>query len=100
MKLTTAISVKLGHSEQRLTEMAKVLGDRDAEKGEHFVDALVRLLTACGVYDLKMSEFGITREEFPEIIRLTKEHAKSEFAAEKKMLTDEECLQILENSYQ
>lgn len=91
--------VRLGHSEQRLVEMARALGFENPTEGLDFVKALVKLLKDCEVYDVKMSDFKITQDEFPEIVRLAKQHAKSEFAAEKKILTDEECILILKNSY-
>lgn len=91
--------VKLGHSEQRLIDMAVALGNKNAKTSKDFVDTLVELLKACNVYEMKMSDFGITRSEFPEIVRLSKLHAKSEFAAEKKPFTDEECISILESSF-
>ena len=90
---------ELGHSEDRLVDMARALGNQNANTGIDFVNTLNDLLKACEVDNLKMSDFGITREEFPEIVRLSKKHAKSEFAAEKKLLTDEECLNILNGSY-
>jgi alcohol dehydrogenase len=91
---------ELGHSERRLVEMAGALGNEKAETGMDFADTLVELLKACGIYGLKMSDYGIAREEFTEVVRLSKAHAKSEFSAEKKLLTDEECMRLLENSYQ
>ena len=90
---------ELGHSNERMVEMAKALGMVDAKEPMDFIKALVDLLKACGVYGIKMSDFGITKEEFPTVVSLAKQNASSEFYAEKKVLTDEECIRILERSY-
>lgn len=50
---------------ERFIRMAQALGLVDADKPEDFITALVALQEACGVADLKMSDYGITPEEFP-----------------------------------
>ena len=49
----------------RFIDMAKAMGKEDAKEPMDFVTALVDLQKACGVDDLKMSDYGITPEEFP-----------------------------------
>lgn len=90
---------ELGHSNDRMLEMAKALGMVKATEPMDFVRALVDILRACKVHGQKMSDFGIKKEEFPIVVSLAKQNASSEFYAEKKVLSDEECIQILEKSY-
>ena len=49
--------------DNRLSEMAKALGREDGD----FAAALTELLKSCGMDELKMSDWGITEEEIPEI---------------------------------
>jgi len=90
---------ELGHSNDRMVVMAKALGMINVKEPQDFVRGLVRILKACGVYGMKMSDFGIKTEDFPVVVKLAKQNASSEFYAEKKVLTDEECIRILEKSY-
>lgn len=53
--------------DDRFVEMARFLGKTDAEKPEDFLTALKDLQAACGVDDLKMSDYGITDSEFREL---------------------------------
>ena len=50
-------------SDERLSQMAKALGREDGD----FVAALSDLLAKCGMDELRMSDWGITEEELPEI---------------------------------
>ena len=45
--------------------MAKAMGKRDAKDPMDFVTALVDLQKACGVDELKMSDYGITPRGVP-----------------------------------
>ena len=49
--------------DQRFVDMARFLGKTDAKKPEDFLDALLNLQKACSVDNLKMSDFGIKKEE-------------------------------------
>lgn len=44
-------------------KMARAMGIADADKPEDFLTALLALQTACGVDNLKMSDYGITKDE-------------------------------------
>jgi alcohol dehydrogenase len=46
--------------DERFVEMARALGKDDAKKPEDFLDALRSLQEACGVAELKMSDYGFT----------------------------------------
>lgn len=47
---------------QRMVQMARALGKADATKAMDFVDALVALQKACHVDDLKMSDYGVDKQ--------------------------------------
>lgn len=59
--------------DDRFIEMAGLMGMKDADKPEDFITALVKLQEDCGVADLKMSDYGIMPEEFPEMAQNAKD---------------------------
>lgn len=85
--------------DDRFIELARLLGMPDAEKPEDFITALVRLQEACGVADLKMSDYGIMPDEFEKFMRNTREVMGIMFTADRVQMTDEDIVQILAESY-
>lgn len=57
--------IQAGCCPERFVRMAQALGKADAKEPMDFITALVDLQTACGVAELKMSDYGITPDEFP-----------------------------------
>ena len=49
---------------ERFIQMAKAMGMENATKAEDFLTVLEKLLEECHVADLKMSDYGITPDEF------------------------------------
>ncbi len=80
-------------------KMAKVMGIENADKPEDFITALVDLQKACGVADLKMSDYGITPDEFMTLAKGARSMQGGLFAANPCELTDEDCAGIFEKSY-
>ena len=85
--------------DDRFVELARLLGMQDAEKPEDFITALVRLQEACGVADLKMSDYGITPDEFEKFMRNTREVMGIMFAGGRVQMTDEDIVRIFTESY-
>jgi alcohol dehydrogenase len=90
---------KSGSCDNRLIKMAQALGKTDASKPMDFVDALVDLQRRCHVDQLKMSDYGITREELPEIVKNARHTMGHLFNVDPAVLTDEDCLKIYQDSY-
>ncbi len=91
--------VEKGGSDQRLIDMAKALGKADATKPEDFVTALVELQKACGVDNLAMSEYGITKDEIPAIAVKARDTMGGLFEVEPVEMTNEDVIDILEKSF-
>lgn len=89
----------LGHSEDRLIKMASLMGVEKPESGMAFINSLKKLYEECAISEIKMSDYGIEKEKFGEIVDIAMAHAASEFKAEKVLLTKEQCVSILEKSY-
>lgn len=85
--------------DDRFIELAHLLGMAEATKPEDFITALVRLQEACGVADLKMSDYGITPDEFGTFMRNTREVMGIMFTADRVQMSDEDIVQIFTESY-
>lgn len=85
--------------DDRFIELARLMGMTEATKPEDFITALVNLQEACGVADLKMSDYGITPEEFETLMRNTREVMGIMFTADRVQMSDEDIVSILAESY-
>ena len=85
--------------DQQFIKMARVMGIPDAEKPEDFITALVRLQEACGVADLKMSDYGIEKSECMTLAVNARETMGGLFLANPCPMSDEECAGIFEKAY-
>jgi alcohol dehydrogenase len=83
----------------RFIDMAKAMGKEDATEAMDFVTALVDLQKACGVDDLKMSDFGITPDEFPKFAANARSTMGILFKMDRIELTDEDLVKIYTESY-
>ena len=85
--------------DEKMIEMAKALGKKDANKAMDFVDALVELQKACGVDNLKLSDYGMKKEDLPAIAKNAKFAMGGLFETDPHNFTDEEVLSVLQKSY-
>lgn len=85
--------------DDRFIELAHLLGMAEATKPEDFITALVRLQEACGVADLKMSDYGIAPDEFGTFMRNTREVMGIMFTADRVQMSDDDIVQIFAESY-
>ena len=85
--------------DDRFVELARLLGMSGASKPEDFITALVRLQEACGVADLKMSDYGITPDEFEIFMRNTREVMGVMFKGDRVQMADEDIVRIFAESY-
>lgn len=80
----------------RMIELGCAMGADSAVGPEALLERLERLLEQCGVAELKMSQFGISRGMLPEIARMSIDRR---YANERTPLSQERALEILEESY-
>jgi alcohol dehydrogenase len=80
-------------------KMAKAMGVENASKAQDFVDALARLQADCHVDDLKMSEYGIKREELNKYVENARGSMGQLFDCDPVPLTDEDVLKIYQKSF-
>ena len=97
----TFFSAKVPH---RYTAMANAMGvDVDSlpedSRAMSFVKALLQLQKACGVDTLKMSDYGIEREEIPKLAENAHATMGGLFELDPYSLSLKETIEIMENSY-
>lgn len=85
--------------DERFIRMAQAMGMKEADKPEDFLTALKRLQEACGVADLKMSDYGITPDEFERLMRNTREVMGIMFTSDRVQMSDEDIVEIYRQSY-
>ncbi len=91
--------IEAGVRGKRFVDMARFLGKADAEKPEDFLTALHDLQKACGVDQLKMSNYGIKPDEFPAMAKNAKETMGKLFEADPAVLDEAGIVKILTESY-
>lgn len=84
---------------KRYAEMASAFSGGRYNQPEDMVRLLIEYEKACGVYGVKLSDYGFTREELPVICDSAFDMQYFMIAHEPKPLTRKEMLEILEKSY-
>lgn len=84
---------------ERFIAMAKALGNENASAPGDFVDALAALQTACGVDDLKMSDYKIDKNGMEKVALHALDTMGKLFNLDRHKLSLEEIVSILEDSY-
>lgn len=85
--------------DDRFIDMARAMGNANANKASDFIDALKALQKTCGVDDLKMSDYGITPDEFPKMVQNTRDAMGFLLQFDPAELSDEDMLAIYQKSY-
>ena len=85
--------------DDRFVSMAKAMGISEAEKAEDFITALEALKEKCRVNVLKMSDYGMKKEEVPQIVQNAFDTMGRLFQNDPAILDEKDCMKILENSY-
>ena len=88
-----------GAAPERYIDMARLMGNAAADDPHDFVIELTRLMEACHVADLAMSEWGITADELPAIAHNALTTNGALFGHDPVALTDPDVVEILKRSY-
>lgn len=91
--------IELHACDEQFIKMARVMGMPEADKAEDFLTALVQLQKDCGVADLKMSDYGVTKDECMTLAVNARETMGGLFLANPCEMSDEECAGIFEKAY-
>ncbi len=85
--------------DDRFIELTRAMGNGDAQAPEDFIVALKKLIKKCNVDVVKMSDYGISRDEFPQMAKDARNTMGVLFACDRFELTDEDVISIYEKSY-
>lgn len=85
--------------EGQMAKMARAMGVEGATGGADFIAALDKLIADVNCANLKMSDYGITREELPGVVKKYHEVWGGNNEADPARLTDEDVLGMFERSY-
>lgn len=88
-----------GVADKRLIDMAKALGNPHADKPMDFVEELHKLKVACHVDQLKMSDYGIKKEDLEEYTKMAYETMGGLFRGDPAEMPFADCLSIYEKSF-
>ena len=83
----------------QFVKMARVMGMPDADRPEDFLTALIALQKACGVDDLKMSDYGIEKSECMTLAVNARETMGGLFLANPCKMSDEDCAGVFEKAF-
>ncbi len=86
-------------ADERFINMARWMGNEGASKPEDFIDALTGLQQACGVADLRMSDYDITPNEFDDMADNAITIMARLSTQDIQPLTHDEIVSILKASY-
>ena len=84
---------------KRYMKMAEAMTQRKSNRPSDFIEALKIMQKECGVDDLKLSEYGVKKEDFPELMQNARDTMGGLFLFDPHPLTDEEILNIYEGAY-
>lgn len=84
--------------DEKFIDMARAMG-KNATKAEDFIEALKEMQAACGVDNLKMSDYGISPDEFPKMVQNTRDAMGFLLQFDPIALSDEDMLNIYKKSY-
>lgn len=87
-------------SGDKLVNIARALGHKDAQKPEDFIAALTDLQKRCNVSELRLSGYGVRPEDFDKIADNAIDTMGGLFRVDPRPLSREDMIGILEESYQ
>lgn len=82
--------------DERFIKMAKAMGVDHPTSPQDFVDALVDLQKACGVDNLKMSDYGMSKDECMTLAINARETMGGLYPANPCVMTDEDVAGIFD----
>ena len=85
--------------DERFVKMARAMGAEGDVRPQDFIIRLTALEKACGVDDLKMSDYGFSREELPQIAKGARSMQGGLYEANPCELSDDDVAGILARSY-
>ena len=86
-------------SGDKLVAIARALGKTDAQKPEDFIAALADLQKRCNVHELRLSGYGVQKDDLGKYADNAMETMGALFRVDPRPLTREDIIEILAESY-
>ncbi len=86
-------------SGDKLVAIARALGKTDAQKPEDFIAALADLQNRCNVHELRLSGYGVQKDDLGKYADNAMETMGALFRVDPRPLTREDIIEILAESY-
>ena len=84
---------------KRYMKMAEAMTQKKSNRPSDFIDALLVMQKECHVQDLKLSDWGIQKNDLSKMVQNARETMGDLFRLDPRPLRDEEILDIYEKSY-
>jgi alcohol dehydrogenase len=91
--------IRKGAVPEKFVNMAKALGNSNAGAPGDFITELKRLQKDCGVDDLRLSEFGLKRDDIPGFVKNSYDNMGQLFDCDPEELTPDDTKRIFEESF-
>jgi alcohol dehydrogenase len=91
--------IRKGASPEKFVNMAKALGKDDATAPDDFLIALKSLQEACGVDDIRLSDYGIKEDDIPGLVKNAYDNMGHLFGFDPEEITPDDTKLIFEKSY-
>jgi alcohol dehydrogenase len=85
--------------DDRFIQMAKAMGKEDASKASDFIDLLDKFISDIGCSELKMSDYGITPDEFEKFDENARFVVGGLFGVDRVPFTKEDVVNVFTKSY-
>lgn len=84
---------------KRYMKMSEIMTGNKSIDPSDFIKALICMQRECGVYNMKLSDWGVPKEDFPKMVNNAREAMGALFRLDPHILTDSEIFDIYEKSY-
>lgn len=85
--------------DEKMINMAKAMGCENADKASDFIEMLHELKVACGVDGLRMSDYGITEDEFESIAKHARSDSGGLYDFDPCVFSDSDAVEVLKKAY-
>ena len=86
-------------SMKRYMKLSEIMTQQKSNRPSDFIEALVRMQKECGVYGLKLSDWGLKSEDLPKIAQNARDTMGGLFMFDPRPLLEEEVMDILVKSF-
>lgn len=84
---------------ERYIKMAEAITGNSSNDPRDFLHALADMMKACGVNDLKMSDWGLKETDLPDLVKIARNTMSRGFTVDPRQISDDEVLSVYRKSF-